>query len=132
VCSDNDGRKDSIRECRGVAALVELLAPACPAAVHEQAAGALAMLTSENGQCRDAARACGAAAALQRVLACASSAAAHERAAAALRNLACSAGYQAGAALALAARPARTARSLGLRGAARTRAQVNGGVCCTL
>jgi len=87
VSSDNTASKDSIRECGGVAALVGLLAPACPAAVHEMAAGALVMLTSENGQCRDAARACGAAAALQRVLACASSTAAHKRAAAALRNL---------------------------------------------
>jgi len=73
--------------CGGVAALVGLLAPAHPAAVHHRAACALVCLTSESGQSRDAVGAYGGVAALEHVLACASSASAHQLAAAALRNL---------------------------------------------
>jgi hypothetical protein len=66
-----------VRECGGIVALVGLLAPACSAAVHRSAAGALACLTRESVPSCEAVEACGGAAALEGVLAGASSAVAH-------------------------------------------------------
>ena len=87
LCTESLGNKDCVRECGGVAALVELLAPGGSAGLQRDVVKALNNLCYGSTENQDSMRECGGVIALVALLAPGGSAHVRQRAAVALRSV---------------------------------------------